>query len=137
MSDARFPIDPGSQGFEDESLKDLEAKLFAARDYVRPSDRLRARVIDNATQWMRDRTSDRMLYRTAMVMCMCMTIAFLTVRKLEHWWDSNPSVVSSLRMQENADRLARERGLAPQESLADAYSEWRASLAAKWWLGQP
>lgn len=137
MSEGRNPLRDASQFSDDDSIAELEARIREAAAYIRPSDRLRGRVLVRAKQWVADRWSDRVLFRSSLALAMGLLCLMIAVQRLESWWIDHPAVISSARIESAAARLADEKHLQTNESVAEAYREWRENLAAKWWASRP
>jgi hypothetical protein len=118
-------------------IAELESRLRSARDFIRPTEPLRGQILVRAKEWSADRTRDRALFRTSAAAALCLICAMFTMSRLEVWWINHPAVISSARMQERADRLAKEHHLQSSESMADAFQQWRENLASKWWAVKP
>ncbi|MFN7628761.1 MAG: hypothetical protein ACK5PZ_18195 [Pirellula sp.] len=139
MSDASFkPEDhwdscfvPGSD-LNDSDICHLEAQLKVARDYVRPSDPLRSRVLCKAREIADDWRSDRKLYNATIAIAGCLFLMAVTVKSLESWWGGGFQRGASEEMVARAERLSAERNLRHDDSLIEAYREWRLSLASRW-----
>ncbi|MEI8213315.1 MAG: hypothetical protein WCI02_14295 [Planctomycetota bacterium] len=136
----REPQDDSSDPMEfvnPNRIAELESQLRSASDFVRPTDSLRGQILVRAKEWNADRTRDRAIFRTSTAAALCLICAMFTMSRLEVWWINHPAVISSARMQERADRLAKEHHLQSSESIADAFQQWRENLASKWWAVKP
>ena len=139
MSDASFQPDdhwdgvlvPGSD-LTDSDFRQLESQLKVARDYVRPSDPLRSKVLCRAREIADDWRSDRKLYNATIAIAGCLFLMAITVKSLESWWGGSFQRGSSEEIVARAERLAAEKNLRHDDSLIDAYREWRLSLASRW-----
>jgi len=139
MSDASFQPDdhwdgalvPGSE-LTDSDFRQLESQLKVARNYVRPSDPLRSKVLCRAREIADDWRSDRKLYDATIAIAGCLFLMAITVKSLESWWGGSFQRGSSEEIVVRAERLAAEKNLRHDDSLIDAYREWRVSLASRW-----
>lgn len=137
MSNGRHSSHDASQFSDDESIAELEARIREAARYIQPSERLRGRVVGGAKQWAADRRGDRVLFRGSLAVAMGLLCLMITIQRLEAWWINHPAVVSSVRIEARAAQLADQQHLQANESVAEAYRQWRESLAAKWWANRP
>ncbi|MBM3967664.1 MAG: hypothetical protein FJ308_21805 [Planctomycetes bacterium] len=137
MSDSRFGPDdlwdgvgvPESE-LADSEAHNVEAKLKNARDYVRPSESLRSKVLCKAREIGDDWRADRKLYNATIAIAGCLFLMAITVKSLESWWMAGFQRGSSEEIVARAERLAAERNLRHDDSLIEAYREWQVSMAS-------
>ncbi|MFM8571326.1 MAG: hypothetical protein ACKOAU_06990 [Pirellula sp.] len=120
---------------DSDQLHRLEERIRRSEDLVVPSDTLRGRVVSEVLRRHSGREFANNLSRFCCLALICQACVLMTVRSMDRWWSDHYHPVSSRELLTQAHAIQRESRLDANESLAEAYSQWKTRLASHWKSG--
>jgi len=124
MSDSRMFETPESGRAE------VEAMLFAARNYVQTSDDLRPRVLEAAHEHCDDRRAEQKLGSFAVAVMVMLILASPLINYVATLQGS-ALAHSAAQVQQRAAEMAIQQGVGSHWALAEAFSQWRVVQASR------
>lgn len=111
----------------------VEALIRASRDYVRPSDELRPRVLDAAREHCSDCRAERRLGSFALVVLLLVMTTPIVLRSVSNF-QAGHSAVTATKIESLAAELAARQDVGTHWALAEAVTRWRSLQSSR--LGQ-
>ena len=115
-----------------EQLHELEERIKRSENLVLTTDTLRGRVVSEVLQRERAASLVNQLSRFSVLLLICNACILMSVRSLDRWWHDHYQPVSSIELVRKAGEIQQESRLEPTESLAEAYGQWKSTLASHW-----
>ncbi len=115
---------------DDSVMVPVELLIRAAGNYVVPSDNLRPRTLEAARESAADRAGFYRLARLFLVLLFCSALSVPALDRLSAWHDKSVSPSVS-EIQDQASRIATEKGVGPHWGLYEAFTRLRFRQADK------
>lgn len=109
---------------DDSVMVPVELLIRAAGNYVVPSDNLRPRTLEAARESAADRAGFYRLARLFLILLFCSALSVPALDRLSTWHDKSVSPSSS-EIQDQASRIATEKGVGPHWGLYEAFKRLR------------
>lgn len=113
---------------DDSVLVPIELLIRAAGSYVVPSDNLRPRTLEAARESAADRIGFYKLARLFLVLLFCSALSVPALDRLTAWHGKSVSPSVS-EIQDQAARIATEKGVGPHWGLYEAFNRLRNQQA--------
>jgi len=109
---------------DDSVMLPVELLIRAAGNYVVPSENLRPRTLEAARESAADRVGFYKLARLFLVLLLCSALSVPALDRLTAWHDKSVSPSVS-EIQDQASRIATEKGVGPHWGLYEAFNRLR------------
>jgi len=109
---------------DDSVMVPVELLIQAAGNYVVPSENLRPRTLEAARESAADRVGFYKLARLFLVLLLCSALSVPALDRLTAWHDKSVSPSVS-EIQDQASRIATEKGVGPHWGLYEAFNRLR------------
>ncbi len=109
---------------DDSVLVPVELLIRAAGNYVVPSENLRPRTLEAAREKAADRVGFFRLAKLFLILLFCSAVSIPALERLTAWHDRSVSPSVS-EMQDQASRIATEKGVGPHWGLYEAFKRLR------------